>query len=56
MALQELPEAPVDLVKELSRRYILLYEMITQQKFQPASSLQDPHERMIENLKQNGLF
>lgn len=28
-----LPEAPADLVNELSRRYIMLYEMITGEDF-----------------------
>lgn len=31
---KELPEAPKELVSELSRRYILLYELITGSKFQ----------------------
>ncbi|RLN53780.1 hypothetical protein BBJ28_00005076 [Nothophytophthora sp. Chile5] len=31
---EELPEAPVELVRELSRRYILLYELITGDRFQ----------------------
>ena len=33
---QVLPEAPTDLVMELSRRYMLLYEMITDEVFSPA--------------------
>lgn len=35
MALQVLPEAPEELVMELSRRYILLYETITDEIFSP---------------------
>ena len=45
-----LPEAPPDLVAELSRRYIMLYEMITGLKFEV-----DPmpiKERLEKNLKQ----
>eukprot|EP00238_Polyblepharides_amylifera_P014992 CAMPEP_0196581982 /NCGR_PEP_ID=MMETSP1081-20130531/36780_1 /TAXON_ID=36882 /ORGANISM="Pyramimonas amylifera, Strain CCMP720" /LENGTH=408 /DNA_ID=CAMNT_0041902415 /DNA_START=47 /DNA_END=1273 /DNA_ORIENTATION=- len=33
-----LPEAPAELVSELSRRYIRLYESITGENFEPASS------------------
>ncbi len=44
--LQELPEAPKELVAELSRRYIYLYEQITGEQFQPVSSTQDPQLRM----------
>lgn len=43
---KELPEAPNDLVAELSRRYIYLYEQITGEQFQPVSSIHDPQERM----------
>lgn len=43
---QVLPEAPTELVVELSRRYIYLYEQITGEQFQPVSSAQDPQERM----------
>ena len=31
--MQTLPEAPVELVTELARRYVLLYEMITGEEF-----------------------
>lgn len=43
---KELPEAPKELVAELSRRYIYLYEQITGEQFQPVSSTQDPQLRM----------
>ena len=44
-----LPEAPVELVAELSRRYIMLYEMITGQKFEHDFS-QSTHDRIKNNL------
>lgn len=50
-----LPEAPIELVAELSRRYIMLYEKITQQPFSPASPHQDPRERIQQNLSKAGL-
>ena len=46
-----LPEAPVELVRELSRRYILLYETITGEKFVPASPELDPSERIRETME-----
>jgi len=54
-SIQVLPVAPSELVAELSRRYIMLYEKITQQTFRPASPRQDPRERIKENLKKAGL-
>lgn len=45
-----LPEAPAELRSELSRRYVLLYERITGQQFQPAPLGQDPAERMRANV------
>jgi len=45
-----LPEAPDDLVVELSSRYIRLYEMITGRKFEPATG-DDPLQRLRENLR-----
>ncbi|MCD4776947.1 MAG: phosphoribosylaminoimidazolesuccinocarboxamide synthase [Candidatus Aegiribacteria sp.] len=45
-----LPEAPDDLVVELSSRYIKLYEMITGKEFEPATG-DDPLQRLRENLK-----
>lgn len=54
--LQVLPKAPPDLVKELSRRYILAYEAITQESFQPTTSSQDPDQRIVENLKSAGVI
>ena len=49
-AVQVLPEAPADLISELSRRYILLYETITGQTFQPALLDESPAERMQRNV------
>lgn len=47
-----LPEAPVDLVVELSQRYIRLFEMITGQTFQ--SDVGNVAERIESNLKSAG--
>ena len=47
----ELPEAPQALVMELSRRYVLLYEMITGQKFEPPSEAMNPMERIRMNVE-----
>ncbi|MDD5527421.1 MAG: phosphoribosylaminoimidazolesuccinocarboxamide synthase [Patescibacteria group bacterium] len=46
---QELPEAPADLVEELSFRYIKLYEMITGRNFNAASDF-SVRERLKKNL------
>jgi phosphoribosylaminoimidazole-succinocarboxamide synthase len=51
--LQVLPEAPAELVKELSRRYILLYEKITGQQFQIPPLDTDPKQRMAENVRKS---
>lgn len=51
MRLQVLPEAPAELVCELSRRYILLYERITGQAFQVPDLAVDPAARMAANVK-----
>ena len=51
MRLQVLPEAPAELVCELSRRYILLYERITGQAFQVPDLTVDPAARMATNVK-----
>ncbi|KAI3438443.1 hypothetical protein D9Q98_000873 [Chlorella vulgaris] len=45
-----LPEAPAELRAELSRRYVLLYEKITGQQFQPAPLGEDPAQRMRKNV------
>ncbi|GAQ88070.1 phosphoribosylaminoimidazole-succinocarboxamide synthase [Klebsormidium nitens] len=46
-----LPEAPKELVAELSRRYILLYETITGQSIQ-LPNLQDRiHDRIVRNVR-----
>mmetsp|Transcript_694 Transcript_694/g.2025 ORF Transcript_694/g.2025 Transcript_694/m.2025 type:complete len:385 (+) Transcript_694:310-1464(+) len=47
-----LPEAPRELVAELSRRYIWLYQAITGQPFQPAPL--PPHDRMKAALASVG--
>lgn len=47
---QVLPEAPAELRSELSRRYVLLYEKITGQPFQPAAPEEDPAARMRRNV------
>lgn len=47
---QVLPEAPKELVSELSRRYIWLYQAITGQDFRPAPQDVPPNERMKQNL------
>ncbi len=44
-----LPEAPADMVEELSRRYIAIYEQLTGQKF-PQVGDTPPIERMEQNL------
>ncbi|OGG50570.1 phosphoribosylaminoimidazolesuccinocarboxamide synthase [Candidatus Kaiserbacteria bacterium RIFCSPHIGHO2_01_FULL_54_36] len=44
-----LPEAPAELVEELSRRYIQMYEQITGKKFEPGELPAIP--RMERNLK-----
>ena len=47
-----LPEAPEELVVELSRRYIMLYEMITGKKFK--AKVGDVSERIERNLRKKG--
>jgi phosphoribosylaminoimidazole-succinocarboxamide synthase len=47
---QVLPEAPAELRAELSRRYVLLYEKITGQQFQPAPLAEEPGQRMRRNV------
>jgi len=44
-----LPEAPQELVEELSRRYVQLYETITGETFVPEDSGAEPSERMRRN-------
>jgi phosphoribosylaminoimidazole-succinocarboxamide synthase len=46
-----LPAAPAELVAELSRRYVLLYETITGEKFVPAPLSPDPKERIKANVE-----
>ena len=48
--LQTLPKAPTELVAELSRRYITLFERITGQQFQPAANGKDIHARIAHNI------
>jgi phosphoribosylaminoimidazole-succinocarboxamide synthase len=50
MLLQVLPEAPRELVEELSRRYVYLYERITGQHFVPPPLEQPVGERMLANM------
>lgn len=50
----KLPEAPPELVIELSRRYISLYEMITGNKF--IAEAMDVTERIRNNLKNGGFL
>jgi phosphoribosylaminoimidazole-succinocarboxamide synthase len=45
-----LPEAPEELVAELSRRYIWLYQAITGLDFLPAPLDMPANERMKQNL------
>jgi hypothetical protein len=45
-----LPEAPRELVEELSRRYVYLYEKITGEPFQPPSLEEPVGRRMERNL------
>src|SRR3989344_4939056 len=47
---EKLPEAPADMVAELSRRYIHIYEQITGEKFH-ANPEENILERIDENLK-----
>ncbi|MFP6901536.1 MAG: phosphoribosylaminoimidazolesuccinocarboxamide synthase [Opitutales bacterium] len=47
---EELPAAPVDLVTELSRRYLLLYEMITGEAFPFPSDDEPVGDRIARNL------
>ena len=48
-----LPEAPEELVTELSNRYIYLYETITDEVFPFPASEKPVNERINENLKKN---
>ncbi len=50
-----LPEAPEELVTELSSRYIQLYEMITGKQFEIDTSV-DIKDRMIANLTKAGII
>jgi phosphoribosylaminoimidazole-succinocarboxamide synthase len=50
----ELPEAPAELVAELSRRYVLLYETITGEKFEPIGGVGDADIEAA--LRESGLF
>lgn len=49
---QTLPDAPQDLVVELSARYIQLYEMITGQEFQYPAALTNTTDRIAQVLAQ----
>lgn len=52
---QVLPEAPPELVSELSRRYVYLYERITGQQFQVPDLSVDTHDRILRSLSEAGL-
>jgi phosphoribosylaminoimidazole-succinocarboxamide synthase len=45
-----LPEAPVELVTELSRRYVMLFEKITGEAFEPADLSVPANERIKSNV------
>ena len=47
---KELPQAPEDLVVELSRRYVYLYETITGKTFPFPDKSLPVTERIIDNL------
>lgn len=47
-----LPQAPEELVVELSQKYITLYEMITGEKFNPPLEKQDINQRIVKNISQ----
>lgn len=49
-----LPEAPKELVLELSRRYILLYELITGNKFELPTTT-DVHQELLDSLSGGAL-
>ena len=48
-----LPEAPTDMVDELSRRYIQLYELITGEDFQFPESSKNAADRIHDNVIAN---
>ena len=48
---EKLPDAPIELVTELSARYIHLYEVITGEKFSFPDLTQTVEERIFNNLK-----
>lgn len=47
-----LPDAPKELVTELSRRYILLYELITGSHFEFPPTDSEPEDELIEGIRQ----
>lgn len=51
VCLQVLPEAPRELVEELSRRYVYLYERITGQEFKPPFPETAVGDRMLQNMQ-----
>jgi phosphoribosylaminoimidazole-succinocarboxamide synthase len=50
-----LPQAPADLVSELSARYVFLYETITGETFQLPDVSVPVHDRIVKNLRNAGL-
>ncbi|CAI5717498.1 hypothetical protein KXD40_006284 [Peronospora effusa] len=51
----ELPKAPKELVSELSRRYILLYELITDSVFEFPADGSKPEDELIEGVRKTML-
>ena len=49
---QTLPEAPEELVVELSNRYIYLFETITGNDFSFPELKKSIHDRLLDNLKE----
>jgi phosphoribosylaminoimidazole-succinocarboxamide synthase len=46
---EKLPEAPKELVEELSWRYVCIYEMLTGNMFQFPPLEPKPHDRIVAN-------
>ena len=51
LLLQVLPEAPIELITELARRYVLLYEKITGRDFEIPGFGEDPQSEMAARVK-----
>eukprot|EP00286_Rhodomonas_abbreviata_P024734 CAMPEP_0181300540 /NCGR_PEP_ID=MMETSP1101-20121128/6944_1 /TAXON_ID=46948 /ORGANISM="Rhodomonas abbreviata, Strain Caron Lab Isolate" /LENGTH=354 /DNA_ID=CAMNT_0023405783 /DNA_START=25 /DNA_END=1089 /DNA_ORIENTATION=- len=48
---EKLPEAPKELVRELSWRYVCIYELLTGNKFDFPALDPKPHDRIVTNAK-----